>query len=133
MTELTQSASAAGGVPRLVEALRERYRRQLESVDGWARPFELRLPDRSSWPIGDGGEPAFTVSIAAGLIVTRSSSKADLGDEFTGQLTARPVTLAITAGFLGQNFLGKCLFSKNLLGIRFLGLRRVNHNPGKSK
>ncbi|MGD2116432.1 MAG: class I SAM-dependent methyltransferase [Acidobacteriota bacterium] len=65
MQELTHAGRAEGGVPRLVEALRERYRRQLEAVDGWARPFELRMPDRTSWPIGDGGEPAFTVSITS--------------------------------------------------------------------
>ncbi len=54
--------------------------------------------------IGDGlvsQIPAFVISIAAGLIVTRSSSKTDLGTELSGQLTARPVALAITAAFLG--------------------------------
>jgi len=54
--------------------------------------------------IGDGlvsQIPAFIIAIAAGLIVTRSSSKTDLGQELTSQLTGSPVALGITAGFLG--------------------------------
>ncbi len=53
--------------------------------------------------IGDGlvsQLPAFIISIAAGLIVTRSSSRHDLGFELTSQLTKRWVALAITGGFL---------------------------------
>ena len=54
--------------------------------------------------IGDGlvsQIPAFIISIAAGLIVTRSSSKTDLGEELTGQLVSRPIALVITSIFLG--------------------------------
>lgn len=54
--------------------------------------------------IGDGltsQVPSFIISIAAALIVTRSGSKSDLGNELTGQLTSQPTGLAITAGFLG--------------------------------
>ncbi len=54
--------------------------------------------------IGDGlvtQVPAFIISIAAGLIVTRSTSKSNLGEELLTQLTAKPVALAIAAGFLG--------------------------------
>jgi len=54
--------------------------------------------------IGDGLTsqiPSFIISIAAALIVTRSGSKSDLGNELTGQLTSQPTGLAITAGFLG--------------------------------
>jgi len=53
--------------------------------------------------IGDGlvsQMPAFVISIAAGLIVTRSSSRQDLGSELTGQLTKRWAAIAITSGFL---------------------------------
>ncbi|QDU33186.1 Flagellar biosynthesis protein FlhA [Poriferisphaera corsica] len=53
--------------------------------------------------IGDGlvsQVPAFIISIASGLIVTRSSSRNDLGTELTTQLTARKAALGITAGFL---------------------------------
>lgn len=53
--------------------------------------------------IGDGlvsQLPAFVISIAAGLIVTRSSGRQDLGTDLANQLTGRHVALAITAGFL---------------------------------
>ncbi len=53
--------------------------------------------------IGDGlvtQIPAFIVSIAAAMIVTRSASKADFGEELLGQLTSRPIALAMAAGFL---------------------------------
>ncbi len=53
--------------------------------------------------IGDGLTsiiPSFVISIAAALIVTRSGSKSDLGDELTGQLSSQPTGLYITAGFL---------------------------------
>jgi flagellar biosynthesis protein FlhA len=54
--------------------------------------------------IGDGlvaQIPAFIVSVAAGLLVTRSAAKANLGEELLGQLTAKPTALALAAGFLG--------------------------------
>ncbi|MFW6033185.1 MAG: flagellar biosynthesis protein FlhA [Phycisphaeraceae bacterium] len=53
--------------------------------------------------IGDGlvsQLPAFIISIGAGLIVTRSSSRQDLGTELSGQLTSRAMVLAIASGFL---------------------------------
>ncbi len=54
--------------------------------------------------IGDGLAsqlPSFVIAIAAALVVTRSGSKAQLGQEMTGQLIAQPTALLITAGFLG--------------------------------
>jgi len=54
--------------------------------------------------IGDGlvsQIPAFIVSLGAGLIVTRSSSKTDLGEEMFGQLLANPKPLMVAAIFLG--------------------------------
>lgn len=53
--------------------------------------------------IGDGlvsQVPAFLISLAAGLIVTRSSSESDLGREVTSQLFGRAEVLAVAAGFL---------------------------------
>lgn len=50
--------------------------------------------------IGDGlvsQIPAVIISIAAGLIVTRSSQPTDLGTEITGQLFSSPRAIAITA------------------------------------
>jgi cyclopropane-fatty-acyl-phospholipid synthase len=66
MSELTSAVGAGSGDRRLVEELRARYRRCLESpdpeIERGARPFELRI-DRTSWSIGEGGEPAFTLSV----------------------------------------------------------------------
>jgi len=53
--------------------------------------------------IGDGlvsQVPAFLISLAAGLIVTRSSSETDLGRDVTGQLFGRREVLAVSAAFL---------------------------------
>ncbi len=58
----------------------------------------------SKLTIGDGlvsQLPAFVISVAAGLIVTRSSSRQDLGSELTTQLTSRSVALGITSAFMG--------------------------------
>ncbi len=54
--------------------------------------------------IGDGlvaAIPAFITSVAAGLLVTRSSSKVHLGEDIVAQLTAKPVALVLAAVFLG--------------------------------
>ncbi len=54
--------------------------------------------------IGDGlvsQVPAFLISLAAGLLVTRSSSESDLPVEFIKQLFSRPQALAVAGGFLG--------------------------------
>lgn len=65
MTELTRTAAPAAGSTerRLLTTLRERYARELAADEARARPFELRLPDRTSYSIGEGGEPAFTVGV----------------------------------------------------------------------
>jgi flagellar biosynthesis protein FlhA len=54
--------------------------------------------------IGDGlvaQVPALLISIAAGLLVTRSSQSVDLPREFIQQMFSRPQVLAVAAGFLG--------------------------------
>ncbi len=54
--------------------------------------------------IGDGLTaqiPSFVIAIASALIVTRSGSKADLGNELTDQIVSQPRGLALTAVFLG--------------------------------
>lgn len=54
--------------------------------------------------IGDGlvsQLPALLISLAAGLLVTRSTSRTDLSRESVNQIFARPVVLVITALFLG--------------------------------
>ncbi len=54
--------------------------------------------------IGDGlvtQVPAFLIALAAGLLVTRSSSRVNLPVQFLDQLFSKPQTLFVTAGFLG--------------------------------
>jgi flagellar biosynthesis protein FlhA len=54
--------------------------------------------------IGDGlvsQLPALLISTAAGIIVTRAASGADLGSEVTGQLLASPRVLWVVTGILG--------------------------------
>ncbi|MEX2176759.1 MAG: flagellar biosynthesis protein FlhA [Pirellulaceae bacterium] len=53
--------------------------------------------------IGDGlvsQVPAFLISLAAGLLVTRSTQKTDLPAQFINQLFSNPRALAVAAGFL---------------------------------
>lgn len=53
--------------------------------------------------IGDGlvtQVPAFLISLAAGLIVTRSSASSNLSGEVVGQLFRHPEALVLAAGFL---------------------------------
>jgi len=53
--------------------------------------------------VGDGlvtQVPAFIVSVAAALIVSRGAARTNLGEEVISQLTSRPVVLIITAVFL---------------------------------
>jgi flagellar biosynthesis protein FlhA len=53
--------------------------------------------------IGDGlvsQVPAFLISLAAGLLVTRSTQKSDLPAQFMAQLFSNPRALAVAAGFL---------------------------------
>src|SRR3954452_13403600 len=54
--------------------------------------------------IGDGlvsQVPAFLISLAAGLLVTRSTQKSDLPAQFMQQLFSNPRALAVASGFLG--------------------------------
>ncbi|HEX6202582.1 MAG TPA: class I SAM-dependent methyltransferase, partial [Thermoanaerobaculia bacterium] len=63
MSELIREQAVDGeAVPPVVARLRERWER-VAAAGGAARPFDLRLPDRTSWRVGgEGGEPAFTVA-----------------------------------------------------------------------
>ena len=54
--------------------------------------------------IGDGlvtQVPAFLISLAAGLLVTRSNQETNLPSEFLRQLFSRPQALVVAGGFLG--------------------------------
>jgi len=53
--------------------------------------------------IGDGLAsqiPAFTLSVAAGMLVTRSTGRTNMGEEVLTQLLAKPVALIMAAGFM---------------------------------
>ena len=53
--------------------------------------------------IGDGlvsQVPAFLISLAAGLLVTRSTRKSNLPQQFISQLFSRPQAMAVAGGFL---------------------------------
>jgi len=53
--------------------------------------------------IGDGlvtQIPAFLVSIAAGMIITRSTAKTNMGEELLEQITSRPIAMILAGGFL---------------------------------
>ncbi|MEX2213941.1 MAG: flagellar biosynthesis protein FlhA [Phycisphaeraceae bacterium] len=68
---------------------------------GWTMSDSLLVFTKLT--IGDGlvsQLPAFVISVAAGLIVTRSSGRSDLGTELTSQLTSRWQAMAVTAMFL---------------------------------
>lgn len=70
-------------------------------MKGWPVTQSLEVFTRLT--IGDGlvsQMPAFVISIAAGLIVTRSSGREDLGSAISAQLTGRWKALAVTGGFL---------------------------------
>ncbi|RIK72192.1 MAG: EscV/YscV/HrcV family type III secretion system export apparatus protein, partial [Planctomycetota bacterium] len=79
--------------------------------------------------IGDGlvsQVPAFLVSLAAGLLVTRSTQKSNLPQLFLAQIFSRPQALAVTGGFLA------ILVSTDLprtplliLGSACLGISRI--------
>lgn len=72
------------------------------ALKGWS--FGESVEVFTKLTIGDGlvsQVPAFLIALAAGLIVTRSSSRANLNAELTDQLTGKAPALGITAGFLG--------------------------------
>jgi flagellar biosynthesis protein FlhA len=74
---------------------------------GWSKvgmsPSEC-LEVYTKLTIGDGlvsQVPALIVSLAAGLIVTRSGGESDLGEDVIGQLLSKPIALLVAAIFLG--------------------------------
>ena len=79
--------------------------------------------------IGDGlvsQVPAFIVSLGAGLIVTRTSSKSNLGDEMLGQVLAKPKPLIIAAAFLSlMTFTGLPKIPLFILGAGCGGLALI--------
>jgi flagellar biosynthesis protein FlhA len=67
-------------------------------------PVQKALDVYSRLTIGDGlasAVPSLFVSVATGLLISRSSQAVDLSAEFGRQFTSRPHVLVITAVFLG--------------------------------
>ncbi len=87
--------------------------------------------------IGDGlvsQLPAFIISIAAGLIVTRSSGRRDLGSELTSQLTGTAAALGVTSGFLAlMAFAGLPMLPMLLLSAAVGGLGLIAMRAEKRK
>ena len=72
-------------------------------VGGLGMPLSKAADLFTRLTIGDGlvsQVPAFLISLAAGLLVTRSSQKTNLPQQFLQQLFSRPQALAVTGGFL---------------------------------
>ncbi len=72
-------------------------------VLGEGMPLAEAVSVYTTLTIGDGlvsQVPALLISLAAGLIVTRSSTDSDLPGEAVGQIVAHPLPLAAAAGFL---------------------------------
>ena len=94
---------------------------------GWGLSQTASLFTRLT--IGDGlvtQVPAFLVSVAAALIVTRSTARTNLGEEVVTQLVSRPIVLVITAVFLGMLALTRLPKVPLLvLGIGCVGLAAV--------
>ena len=66
-------------------------------------PLEKALSTYTILTVGEGlvtQLPAFIISIAAGLIVTRAGAQMNLGDEMASQLTSHPKALGIAAAFV---------------------------------
>ena len=67
-------------------------------------PLEKALTTYTLLTVGDGlvtQIPAFVISVAAGLIVTRASAQKHLGEELAVQLTSHPKALWIAGAFVG--------------------------------
>jgi flagellar biosynthesis protein FlhA len=94
---------------------------------GWTLVPTLKLYTQLT--IGDGlvsQIPAFITSLGAGLIVTRTSSRKDLGDEMLSQIFSKPKALIIAAAFLGlMSFTGLPKLPMLVLGACCAGLAAV--------
>ncbi|HMO86639.1 MAG TPA: flagellar biosynthesis protein FlhA, partial [Lacipirellulaceae bacterium] len=72
-------------------------------VAEYGMPFGQAASVFTRLTIGDGlvsQVPAFLISLAAGLLVTRSTQRSNLPQLFVSQLFSRPQALAVTGGFL---------------------------------
>jgi len=102
---------------------------------GWSLVESLQVFTKLT--IGDGlvsQLPAFVISVGAGLIVTRSSGRQELGSQIAGQLTSRSRPLALTAIFLvAMAFTGLPTLPMMVLGAMVGGLALVARQADKQK
>lgn len=87
--------------------------------------------------IGDGlvsQVPAFLISLAAGLLVTRSTQKTNMPQQFFDQLFARPQALAVAGGFLAVLiFTSLPRLPLLTLGLACMGMSRVLSKKEQSR
>ncbi|MEM6749893.1 MAG: flagellar biosynthesis protein FlhA [Planctomycetota bacterium] len=110
------------------------------AMKGWSFGETVEVFTRLT--IGDGlvsQLPAFIVSIAAGLLVTRSSSREDLNTELIGQLSRSWPALAITAGLLavmsvtGLPMLPMLTLAGATGGVAYFGRKREKAEAARRK
>ena len=98
-SKFVRGDAIAGIIVTFVNVLGGLYMGMVEQ--GWGIWESLQLYTKLT--IGDGlvsQLPAFVTALAAGLIVTRTSSRKNLGEEMLTQVFAKPRALAVAAGFL---------------------------------
>ncbi len=87
--------------------------------------------------IGDGlvsQVPAFLISLAAGLLVTRSTKNTNMPQQFLDQLFSRPQALAVAGGFLAVLiFTSLPRMPLLTLGLACLGMSRVLTQKEKTR
>ena len=87
--------------------------------------------------VGDGlvtQIPAFIISIAAGLIITRSTASAPLGEELLTQMIGQSKALYIAAGFLAvMSVTGLPFFPMLAMAVGCAGLGRLVAREKKAK
>jgi flagellar biosynthesis protein FlhA len=92
-------------------------------------PFSEAASLYTRLTIGDGlvsQIPAFLVSLAAGLLTTRSTQRSNLPEQFLTQLFSRPQALAVTGGFLAVLVMTDLPRTPLLaLGAACIGMARV--------
>jgi len=98
-SKFVRGDAIAGIVITFVNVLGGIYVGMVEGGMGLSESLEVY----TKLTIGDGLAsqiPAFILSVAAGMLVTRSTGKTNMGEEVVGQLFAKPTALVMAAGFL---------------------------------
>ncbi len=98
-SKFVRGDAIAGIIITLINIVGGLYVGMVESGMGLKESLEVY----TKLTIGDGLAsqiPAFIVSVAAGMLVTRSTGKTNMGEEVLGQLLAKPIALFLAAGFL---------------------------------